>query len=224
MNSAGELDAKLREFGSSVDKQRRLFAEQVLAREFIRQKVNREPDVSHNEMVEYYQKNSKDYDRPARVRWEELMVNFSEFDSKADAYRAIAAMGNRVLRGAAFSRVAREESKGVTASDGGWYDWTTKGSLRATELDAAIFELPVDTLSQIIETEDGFHIIRILDREDEGRSPFFKEQVRIKLKIQGQKRDKEVEAFIASVRRKYRVWTIFDDMVAQTPEDETQTQ
>ncbi len=219
VNTAAELDAKLPELGSSIAKQRRLFSEQILAREFMRTKVNREPVVSHEEMVAFYQKNPKDYDRPARVRWEELSVNFSDYDTKADAYRAMAAMGNRVLRGAAFSRVAREESKGVTASDGGWYDWTSRGSLRATELDTAIFELPVDQLSQIIETNSGFHIIRVLDREDEGRSPFFKEQVRIKSKIQAQKREKEVEAFIAGVKKRYRVWTIFDDGVAQATGD-----
>jgi parvulin-like peptidyl-prolyl isomerase len=220
VNTAAELDAKLREFGSSIAKQRRLFSEQILAREFTRTKVNREPEVSHEEMVAFYQKNTKDYERAARVRWEELAVRFADYETKADAYRAMAAMGNRVLRGAAFSRVAREESKGVTASDGGWYDWTTRGSLRATELDEAIFVLPVDQLSQIIETEDGFHIIRVLDREEAGRTPFFKEQVRIKTKIQSQKRDKEVEAFIAGVRKRYRVWTIFDDGVAQAETEE----
>lgn len=222
VNTAAELDAKLREYGSSIAKQRRLFGEQILAREYIRQNVNRDPEVSHTEMVAFYQKNLADYERDARVRWEELAVNFSDYPSKEEAYRAIAAMGNRVLRGAAFSRVAREESKGVTASDGGWYDWTTKGSLRATQLDEAIFALPIDSLSQIIETDDGFHIIRVLDREDAGRVPFFKEQVRIKSKIQAERRNADIDTFIAKVRRKYRVWTIFDNAVAQS-DDESAT-
>lgn len=211
VETAAELDAKLREYGSSIEKQRRLFSEQVLAREVMRQNVPREPEVSHQEMLDYYRENAKDYERPARVRWEELAVWKKNFDNKADAYREIANMGNRVLRGAAFSRVAREQSQGFTADNGGWHDWTTQGSLRAAELDEAIFTLPVGRLSRIIEAEDGFHIIRVLDREQAGRVPFFKEQVRIKKKLQKEKRDELIDEYLASVRERTRVWTIFDD-------------
>lgn len=206
-----ELDAELRKFGSSIDKQRAQFTEQILSRELIRQKVNKEPEVSHLEMLDYYRANQKDYERDARVRWEEVCVWFKDYNTKAEAYREIANMGNRMLRGAAFSRVAREQSKGFTASDGGWHDWTSKGSLRAKEIDEAIFTLPVDQLSQIIETEEGFHIIRVLDREDAGRKPFFKEQVRIKQELQKEKRDKQVDEFLAQLQSRTRVWTIFDD-------------
>jgi parvulin-like peptidyl-prolyl isomerase len=211
LKDAAALDAELRKFGSSIEKQRQQFAEQILARELIRQKVDKEPEVSHLEMLDHYRENQKDYEREARVRWEEVCVWFKDFNSKSEAYREIANMGNRVLRGAAFSRVAREQSKGYTASDGGWHDWTTKGSLKAKELDEAIFTLPIDQLSQIIETEDGFHIIRVLDREDAGRVPFFKEQVRIKQELQKEKRDKQVDEFLAQLQSRTRVWTIFDD-------------
>ncbi len=210
VSSAAELDAKLREFGTSIEKQRRQFGEQVLARELIRTKVDAEPDISHQAMLEYYQKNLTNYDRESRVRWEELSVRFSQTPNKREAYRAIAQMGNRVLRNAAFSRVAREDSQGYTASDGGWHDWTSKGSLRAVELDEALFSLPIGELSQIIETSEGFHIIRVLDREQAGRSPFFKEQVAIKQMLQKEKREKQVEKFIADLQARSRVWTIFD--------------
>jgi parvulin-like peptidyl-prolyl isomerase len=216
-NTAAELDAELRKFGSSIEKQRHQFTEQILARELIRQKVDKEPEVSHLEMLDHYRANQKDYEREARVRWEELCVWHKDFNSKSEAYREIASMGNRVLRGAAFSRVAREQSKGYTASDGGWHDWTTKGSLRAKELDEAIFTLPIDQLSQVIETEEGFHIIRVLDREDAGRVPFFKEQVRIKQSLQKEKRDAQVDEFLAQLQSRTRVWTVFDDA---PPEDE----
>ncbi|MCA9266943.1 MAG: peptidylprolyl isomerase, partial [Planctomycetales bacterium] len=211
LDSPAELDAKLREFGSSIEKQRRLFTEQILAREYIRQSVKGEPNISHQEMLEYYHEHSKDYEREARVRWEELAVWSKNFNSKVDAYREMANMGNRVLRGAAFSRVAREQSQGYTSSDGGWHDWTIRGSLRATNLEDALFDLPLGELSRIIETEDGFHIVRVLDREDAGRVPFDQEQGRIKLVLQKERRDKEVDDFIAKIQRRTRVWTVFDD-------------
>ncbi len=211
VNSPAELDAELRKFGTSIDKQRRQFSEQVLAREVVRQNVETEPAVSHQEMLQYYQQNAADYERPARVRWEELAVRIDEFPSKAEAYRAIANMGNRVLRGAAFSRVAREQSQGFTADNGGWHDWTLKNSLKAKDIERAIYEMPAGQLSNIIESDWGFHIVRVLDREDAGRVPFFQEQVRIKAKLQKEKRDSQVEEYVAKLKARTRVWTIYDD-------------
>lgn len=211
VDTLAELDAKLREFGSSIDKQRRQFAEQILAREVVRQNVDAQPSVSHQEMLHYYRENAAEYERPARVRWEELAVRFDEFDSKAQAYRAIANMGNRVLRGAAFSRVAREQSQGFTAEDGGWHDWTLKNSLKAKAVEEALFTLPLNQLSRILESEWGFHIVRVLDREEAGRTPFFQEQVNIKEKLQKEKRDEQVDEYLAEVKERTRVWTIFDD-------------
>ena len=186
----------------------------MLAREVVRSNVQSSPDVSHSEMLQYYQDNAADYDRPLRVRWEELAVNFSEFNSKAEAYRAIANMGNRVLRGAAFSLVAREQSQGFTADNGGWHDWTQEDTLKFPEVEAAIFSLPENQLSRVIESQYGFHIVRVLDREEAGRTPFFQEQARIKSKLEKQKRDAAVEEYLAKVQAKTRVWTIFDDQPA----------
>ena len=218
INSTAEMERKLREFGSSIEKQRRSFMEVVMSREIIRQNINSEPEISHDSLLRYYNLNRKDYERPARVRWEELAVRLENHRSKGDAFRAIADMGNRVLRGAALSRVARETSEGYTAKEGGWHDWTIEGSLRAKELEHAVFTLPLNRLSQIIETADGFHVIRVLDREAAGTSPFFKEQVRIKELLRKKEVDAQTEAYVASIQAKTRVWTVFDE-----PEPEPET-
>ena len=58
--------------------------------------------------------------------------------------------------------------KGPTSHEGGRYDWTTKGSLVSDVIDQAIFSLPVGKLSRILEDEKGFHIVRVIEREDCG--------------------------------------------------------
>ena len=68
----------------------------------MRSKVPSAPDVSHKEMLDYYRTNAKDYERQARVRWEELAVWKNNFASIGEAEREIVNMGNRVLRGAMF--------------------------------------------------------------------------------------------------------------------------
>lgn len=65
-------------------------------------------------------------------------------------------------------------------------------------------------LSQIIEDDDGFHIIRVVQRVDAGRVPFFEAQVEIKEKIKEERRKRHLEEYIVQLREKTRVWTMFD--------------
>lgn len=49
---------------------------------------------------------------------------------------------------------------------GGQIGWVPRGYLLFPAVEEAAFSLPVGTYSDIIETEIGFHIIRVLDREE----------------------------------------------------------
>ena len=210
VNTPAELDAILRQYGSSLTKTRRAFAEQVLAKEMLRRNVDFDQEVTHEEMLARYREHAEDYECPAQARWEQLMVQFSNDHSKDVAYNDIAGMGNQVLRGAQLSAVARRSQQGPHADQGGLHDWTNQGSLRSDVLDRAIFSLPVGRLSQIIEDEHGFHIIRVLERRDASRVPFTEAQVEIKEKIRKERTAAQMQAYLADLRQDTRVWTIFD--------------
>ena len=53
--TAAELDAQLRRFGSSLEKQRRAFFEQSVHREMVRRNIDFDEEVTHEEMLQYYQ-------------------------------------------------------------------------------------------------------------------------------------------------------------------------
>lgn len=212
--SPAELDAKLREHGMSIAKQKRQFAEKVLAQQWLREsdQVNFEPEVTHGQMLDYYYAHGEEYSFPAKAKWEHLMARFDKCSSKAAAYEAIRAMGNEVyLGGAPLWAVAKRSSHGVTASDGGQFESTTKGSLKSKVLDQAIFELPLNQLSPILEDDEGFHIVRVLERNEAGRTSFESVQTEIKEKIKKEQVQKQVDAYLAALRRKTPVWTIFDE-------------
>jgi parvulin-like peptidyl-prolyl isomerase len=120
-------------------------------------------------------------------------------------------MGNDILRGVAWADVARQGSTGPTAQQGGQRDWTTQGSLASQALDGALFSLPLNVPSQILEDERGFHIIRVLERVDAGRVPFRDAQVKIKEQIDKDRQQKAVQEYQAKLRKETHVWTVFDD-------------
>jgi parvulin-like peptidyl-prolyl isomerase len=221
--SPAELDAKMREQGTSLIKHKRQFAEKVMGQEGLRssEKINFEPIITHGQMLDYYYAHIKEYEIPAKVKWEHLMARFSKFPDKAAAYEAIRAMGTEVyLGGAPLWAVAKRSSHGVTASDGGQFEGTTKGSLKSKVLDEAIFSLPLNQLSPILEDSDGFHIVRVLERHEAGRTSFESTQAEIKEKLKKEHVDKQIATYLADLRKRTPVWTVFDEEKKQREQEE----
>ena len=197
-----QLDTMLREHGSSLAKQRQRFGEQLLAREMVRRNVDSNEEVTHDQMLDYYHEHAEEFDLAARARWEQLVVALPENPTeqdKQDTFFALGKLGNRVLRGAPLSEVAKRGSQGVNAKQGGLHDWITRGSLRSDVLDQAIFSLPVGVLSQRIEEEQGFHIVRVIEREEAGRVPFLEAQVDIGKKIRNRRRQEKLQTYAERV-------------------------
>lgn len=209
----------LEQHGSSLEDLKRQFIERTIAGEWLRQMAPEPKPVTHQEMLDYYQEHLEDYQYPSQARWEELMIRFARHNGdRAAAWREIAEMGNQIwqrvtedpsLRGPVFEELAKARSHGFTAQKGGAHDWTTQGALRAEKIDEALFSLEVGQLSNIIETEQGFHIVRVLERKQAGRTPFTEAQAAIREKLEKNQQMVQVQAEIEKLRKKSRVWTIF---------------
>ena len=212
VESRVELDAKLRRFGSSLDLEKRMFIETILAHEQMRRKAKFEGEIGPEEIEAYYRQHYDDFllSLP-QAKWEELAVHFSSCGSRADALQRIARLGNQVQGGASLAEVARQGSDGLTAVRGGQRDWTNQGSLACKELDQALFGLPLGALSQIIEGPQGYHIIRVLDRRPMRRTSFADAQASIREKIRDQKKKSKQDEYLAQLAKQTPVTTIFDD-------------
>ena len=211
VNTPGEYDLHLRKYGSSLDKMRKAFIEQVIAFQARAKNIDKDPEITHQEMLEHYRGNLKEYEISAKVRWEQLSARFARFNSHEDAWRAIATMGNEVQGGAPFHAVARRSSQGFRAKDGGQHDWTTQGSLSSEALNEALAELPPNKLSWIIKDDVGYHIIRVLGRKEATYIPFTEAQVDIKKSLRAEKIEAQQQEYLAGLRERTPYWTIFDE-------------
>jgi parvulin-like peptidyl-prolyl isomerase len=202
-----ELDAKLRMLGTSLRQQRENWTDQQMVGMYVQQFVKKDEPVTREEMFNYYLDHKPEYAFPAKAKFEELMIRFDKCASRDEAWEKIAEMGNEVVLGASLAAVAKVKSHGFRAQDGGMFDWTTKGSLRAKEIDAALFSIELNKLSDIIETQDGFHIIRVLDRQDAGFVTFQSVQPAIKEKLEQMRKTEALDKYLKELREKIPVET-----------------
>lgn len=211
VNSLAELDVKLRTMGSSVRNIKQAWKESQIVGYYIGEKFKEEKEVTHQEMLDYYRDHLSDYEIAARVRWEQLMVRFDQFPTKNAARVALEAMGNEVVFGAPLDAVAQRKSHGPMASMGGQYDWTSQGSMLNKKIEAELFRLRLNYLSDIIESEQGLHIVRVKEREPTFNRPFTEVQTEIKERLTSNERKEQIKKFLGSLQDEIPVWTILDE-------------
>lgn len=207
------LDTQLRNKGSSLASRQREFVDAMLGHLYIRGKVDKDPTVSIAEIAGYYAENTRNFERPSRARWEQLSVMFSNFASRQAAHDAIWEMGREAYYGGSMQAVAREKSQEPFAKTGGVHDWTARGALASDPIDQQLFSIPLDAMSEIIEDDLGFHIIRVLERHDAGVTPLSEVQDEIRASIREQKIAKSQREVMETMQLKIPVWSLFPDDV-----------
>ncbi|TWU45544.1 Peptidyl-prolyl cis-trans isomerase D [Novipirellula aureliae] len=207
----GELDALLREKGSSLSARQREFADAMLGHLYIKSKVVQDPNVSIAEITQYYQENHDEFAQPAAAKWEQLSVLFSQIPDRNEATAAISEMGREAYFGGNMQAVAKAKSQEPFASKGGLHDWTTQGALASEILDQQIFSLPLNAMSEIIVDDTGMHIIRVLDRRGSGFTPLSEVQDEIRAKIREAKIVESQKSVLKEMSKRIPIWTLFPD-------------
>lgn len=118
--------------------------------------------VTDAEMTAYYNTHKTDFDRPGSAVLS--IVSISRRATAADSaetLKKIQAIRDEIAKGAKFEDVAKRESDdSVSGSKGGDLGRSVKGGF-VKQFDAAVFSLPIGTLSQPVKTDYGYHVVRV---------------------------------------------------------------
>ncbi len=142
------------------DMRRKLLADRM------QQQIINSVEVTPSEVLEYYNQIPKD-SLPyfnAEVEIAELVI-FPEVNAeeKQKALNRVNDIKQQLEAGADFAELARKYSDDGSGREGGNLGWTSRGNF-VPEFEAAAFQLEKGELSDVVETEFGFHLIELIDR------------------------------------------------------------
>jgi len=122
--------------------------------------------VPESEIRDYYEKNKKDFELPARAVISVVMIPRTPTAADSAATRArLVAIRDRIARGEKFEDVAKAESAdSVSAAQGGSLGKGTKGRF-VPPFENAMYALKVGELSQPVLTPFGYHLIKADERK-----------------------------------------------------------
>ena len=205
IDSATQFDANLRAQGSSIRQMRRSWAKDQVSRFFLSEQVKFSRDVTHFDLLKEYREGHDSYAVNGKCRWEQIKINFDKSGGRLAAKDKAEDIYNRLVHGGNFQAIAKNESHGFKASDGGQYDWTNQGSLVNKKIDELIFSMPQGRLSEIVEGKDAWHIVRVTERVDAHHTSFEEAQGAIKERIIEKRRDEAFKKYLSKLRKQIPV-------------------
>lgn len=202
--NAAELDAAMTKAGASLEQKRKTFRDDQMSYEYLMMSLQPRFKPSLMECQLYYAKNREKYPMSAQVSWREVVVAPGPgAREKAEAIRA------RLARGEDMAKVAKAESAGSTAAEGGLWK-TAPGSHVSAGINEALAAQPLKKVGAVIEANDGFHVVRVEGRREAGIRPYSEVQREVARTVLEQNYQREVTAFLDNLKAQTVITTKFD--------------
>lgn len=213
-----EVKKILRESGFSLDGYRRHHERNFMSMEYMRAIIYPmvRDVVNRQQIVDYYNEHLTEFETVDRVHWQDIFLDASKFRSKAEAGSYAGQILERARRGEDFTKLVKEYDQGDAAWRGGEGVWSRPGEVQPPELEPMLFRMKANEVSNAIEVGNGFHLVRVAEREHAGKKPLDdKLQLEIRHKLQSQIAEREMRRVISELRRKAAI-EILDEETAKS--------
>lgn len=124
-------------------------------------------NISQDQIRSYYDQHIDSYKLPDRAHVAHILFKtVGKTDAEAEEIRKNAEdVLKKAKSGANFADLAKQYSEDTTKDKGGDLDWIVRGQT-VPEFEQAAFSLPIGSVSDLVKTQYGFHIIKVIDRQN----------------------------------------------------------
>ncbi len=146
----------------------------LLVEDYITSKFGPLIKIEDSDSMKFYQENSQYFSQPEQVRASHILIKVepeAEESVKKDALKRINAIKTRLNDGEEFSELARTLSEGPSNVNGGDLGAFGRGQMVKSFEDAA-FAMNVGDVSGVVETQFGYHIIKLTSKTAQTSVPF----------------------------------------------------
>ena len=202
-NSDDEYLQSIGSQGYSPETIREAITEQVKIQTMVNDIV-KDVKLNENEAREYYDNNPDDFKTPEMVRAAHILIkteNTFTDAQKAEALEKIKAIKKELDNGADFAETAKAKSEGPSNVKGGDLGFFAKEQMVKPFSDAA-WALKKNEVSDVVETQFGYHLIKKLDHKDASIVPFEDAFPKLTQQLLQYKQQKAFESYLLTLREK----------------------
>ena len=160
--SSEQFEIMLKNEGSNLESYKEIIRDQILLSKIASRQIASTSDVKESYLKKYYKKNKKNFWVSVQIEISHIMF-IKEGNSSAKEIillkKKVKEVLNEIKDGGNFSDLAKKHSTDVSAHSGGSLGVVSRGTMMP-EFEKIAFDLKVGEVSGIVETINGFHIIK----------------------------------------------------------------
>src|SRR5579872_841404 len=208
-----DLAKAAQEQGVSYEDFKENLRENIITQKVIQQEVGSKINITPEEIQKYYKDHLSEMTQPEQVRLSEILISTQPKPTEdpktaasiTDAQRVAAAQAKAdqvyadIQKGAKFDDIARANSDGPTAAQGGDLGYFKRGTL-AKELEDVTFAMKPGEVSKPIRTKQGFVILKVTEHQQAGVPPEKEVEGKIQDAIYYSKLQPALRAYLTKLR------------------------
>lgn len=169
--------------------------------------------VADPEMKRYYQEHRDRFALPEEYTLSQILIKPRSPDDMADARNTTREIMALLKQGESFEDLALRYSDGPTASRGGRLGLVRQGELLPA-IERGVSNLPSGGISDVIESPEGLHIVRLEDKKPKQFRPYEEVKQEIQALVFQQKSEDMFQAWLADLKNKAYIEIKFDNGLA----------
>jgi len=205
-----DLDKAAQAEGVSFEDFKQNLRNQIITQQVIGKEVGSRMNIPKDEEQEFYDQHRNEMQQPEEIRLSEILVSTEKDkksgDAPADESQVLAAAQAKaedllaqIRKGAAFEDVAKKNSDGPSAAQGGDLGYFKRGTL-AKELEDKTFAMKPGEVSEVTRTRQGFVILKVAEHQAAGIPPLSEVEPRIQEAIYMQKLQPALRGYLTRLR------------------------
>ncbi|MEJ2033189.1 MAG: peptidylprolyl isomerase [Deltaproteobacteria bacterium] len=176
---------------------------------FLDHKFIQKIKVSDKEAQKFYEENKDKFKQPEMVRASHILIKCpkdADENTKKAARKKIEEIKKQLDQGADFAELAKKDSQGPSSSKGGDLGFFRRGQM-VPAFEKAAFALKPGQVSDVVETQFGYHLIKVQEKKPGGTLSFADAKDRIKQFLEKKEVKEQVETYLAELKKKSKIET-----------------
>lgn len=166
-----------------------------------------EAEVTGEEVETFYTSNPNNFREPERVQTSHILISIGPEDTdeqKEQKRQRLAEIKTKIEEGADFAEMAREHSACPSGSKGGDLGLFGRGQM-VKPFEEVAFTLPTGAVSDIVETQFGYHLIKVTDHQEARVIPVEEAREKIENFLKNQRREQLIIQYLGELRNKAEI-------------------
>jgi peptidyl-prolyl cis-trans isomerase SurA len=206
LDSMEDLEKAATAQGVSFEDFKQNIRTQIITQQVIGKEVGSRLSINKEDELAFYNEHKSELERPEQVKLSEILVSTEKKPQGASDEAVVAAAQAKandllaqIKKGAAFDEIAKKNSDGPTAAQGGDLGLFKRGTV-AKQLEDLTFGMKKDEVSDAIRTKQGFVILKVTDHQAAGVPPFNEIEPRVQDAIYMQRLQPALREYLKKLR------------------------